>query len=257
MVALENKMTRKKRVYRFLQMGCILMFLVCYLGYLWIEQEEAEAGQVYQKATFNRANQQGLERQGKRQSDVVQWWELQKEQYPDLIGWIQGKGLDYPIVQGEDNEFYLHHLADQTPNIMGAIFLDARDTSDLDGDIMVIYGHTTSDGTMFAPLEQFRDETFCEEYGRFSITTPERELLAEIIGVCLVSESEPYPESFETVEERTAFLNWVQAHSIVNTQKEVDEDTPLCILSTCAYDFEDARLAVICKLDEQSIGGTL
>lgn len=105
MVALENKMTRKKRVYRFLQMGCILMFLVCYLGYQWIEQEEAEAGQVYQKATFNRANQQGLERQGKRQSDVVQWWELQKEQYPDLIGWIQGKGLTIRLYKGRTMNF--------------------------------------------------------------------------------------------------------------------------------------------------------
>lgn len=209
-----------------------MVFLVCYFGYLWIEQEETEAGQVYQKASFNHAKQPVLEEQGKRQQDRIQWWELQKEQYPDLIGWIQGENLDYPIVQGQDNEFYLNHLADQTPNIMGAIFVDARDPSDLDGDIMVIYGHTTSNGTMFAPLEQFRDETFCEEYGRFFITTPEKELSAEVIGVCLVSGSEPYPENFETVEERTSFLDWVQTHSMVNIQVEVDENTQLCILST-------------------------
>lgn len=238
-------------MYICLQMGCILLFIACFLGYLWIEQEEIEAEQVYQKATFNHTKQQGLDECGKRQSDTAQWWEIQKEQYPDLIGWIQGENLDYPIVQGQDNEFYLHHLADQTSNIMGAIFLDARDPSDLSGDIMVIYGHTTSNGTMFAPLEQFRDETFCQEHGTLSIMTPEKELSAQVIGVCLVSGFEPYPESFETVEERRSFLDWIKSNSVVNTQVEVDEETSLCILSTCTYDFENARLAVICKLDEQ------
>ena len=47
---------------------------------------------------------------------------------PDVIAWIQIPALDisYPVVQGKDNAYYLHHLFSGESNINGSIFVDCH-----------------------------------------------------------------------------------------------------------------------------------
>ncbi len=77
---------------------------------------------------------------------------------PSAIGWIynQGTTLDYPVVQGNDNEYYLKHLIDGTENKLGSIFMDSRNQANFSDDITVIYGHNLEDGSMFTSLEKYK-----------------------------------------------------------------------------------------------------
>lgn len=83
---------------------------------------------------------------------------------PDIYGWIHvdGTNIDYPLVQGEDNDFYLDHAFTGDPLVIGSIFVDYRN----DDMIMrnyntVFYGHNITSGKMFHDVENFfKDDYF-------------------------------------------------------------------------------------------------
>lgn len=175
-------------------------------------------------------------------------WQDLRAQFPDLVAWITGPDWDYPVVQGTDNDFYLTHLADGSPNQSGAIFLDAAAAADFSGEIACIYGHTITRDTMFSGLRQYRDPAYCREHPTLLLETPGGTAELTVIGVCLRRGDDPYPTELDTPADRAAFLAWVAEHSLVSLDVAVD-DEPLVILSTCAYDYENARLAVVTRLN--------
>ena len=89
-------------------------------------------------------------------------FQAKREIFPSIIGWIQSEGtvINYPIVQGANNEFYLHHLPDGVPHPWGAIFLDYRNSGDFSDASNLIYGHNMRSGDMFGSLKQYK----CHEF---------------------------------------------------------------------------------------------
>ncbi|MDO4510174.1 MAG: class B sortase, partial [Lachnospiraceae bacterium] len=75
----------------------------------------------------------------------------------DVIGWIYipSIGLSYPVLKGEDNNYYLHHTMEGTANSSGSIFMDAESDSDMRGFNTFFYGHAMKNGTMFGSLKEF------------------------------------------------------------------------------------------------------
>lgn len=62
---------------------------------------------------------------------------------PDIVAWIyiEGTEINYPVVQGIDNQYYLKHLFNGKWNSSGCIFLDSRNTPDFSDRRSIIYGH--------------------------------------------------------------------------------------------------------------------
>ena len=94
-----------------------------------------------------------------------QWLEYirqSKKKYPDLVGYIEIENLDilYPILQSDDNSYYLDHLIDGSKNSRGEIFLDYRNNGEsfLKNDNIILYGHNLADGTKFHNLTRLREE---------------------------------------------------------------------------------------------------
>lgn len=178
-----------------------------------------------------------------------------KQDLPDVIGYIEvGESvLAYPVVQGSDNDFYLDHLADKSPGRSGAIFLDSGCKRDFSGDISIIYGHMMNNGMMFSPLKQYRDEDFARENDIIKIYTEEEEISARLYSVFLADGiHESYPLGFIEDKKRTGFLKEVRKRSLVNL--DIEEELPepdrrIIVLSTCAYDFKEARLVLVAVED--------
>ena len=83
------------------------------------------------------------------------------------MGWItiEGTNINYPIVKGTDNDFYLNHDFNGQENIAGSIYLDFESQGDFDGRNNIIYGHNMKNGSMFAALEKYTSEDvskFCD-----------------------------------------------------------------------------------------------
>ena len=97
---------------------------------------------------------------------------------PDTVGWItiEGTNINYPIVKGTDNDFYLNHDFNGEENIAGSIYLDFESQGDFDGRNNIIYGHNMKNGSMFKDVVRYKDEAYFKEHQFFTIYTPEREI---------------------------------------------------------------------------------
>ena len=92
----------------------------------------------------------------------------------ECVAWIRidGTEIDYPVVQGNDNSFYLKHLFGGEWNGAGCIFLDLRVEPDLSDRHSVLYGHHMKNGTMFSDITNYKDQTYYESHATGMILTP-------------------------------------------------------------------------------------
>ena len=88
-----------------------------------------------------------------------------KEINPDVVAWLHVPALDlsYPVMQGEDNEYYLTHTLEDEYNPLGSIFMECTNLPDFSHGNTLIYGHNTADGTMFGRLREFGQDPSLRE----------------------------------------------------------------------------------------------
>lgn len=93
---------------------------------------------------------------------------------PDIIGWIYVENTDisYPLLYSGDDTAYLRHAYDGSPLNAGSIFLRGANAPDLSDSLSVIYGHMTSNHTMFGGLTDFQDASYRASHSYFQIVLP-------------------------------------------------------------------------------------
>ena len=169
---------------------------------------------------------------------------------PDAVGWIECEDVDisYPVVHTDNNDFYLKHAADGTPNNSGSIFLDASNLG-LDEPHVLIYGHNMQDGSMFSALLQYRDEAFYRTgTDCFLLYTPDHVFRYQIFSVQVVSGNAAcYRVGFSPDTAFDAFLQELRAQSLYETGVSVNSDDKVVTLSTCADGSGDSRMVVSAK----------
>lgn len=115
----------------------------------------------------------------------------------EVVAWISipALELEYPVTQGEDNEYYLHHAYNKKANFAGSIFLDSRNHADFQDQNTILYGHNMLNGSMFGSLKHLEVST----HPRVIVYTPESVLEYEAVEdrIISVSEKEYYQTSFQ------------------------------------------------------------
>ena len=170
---------------------------------------------------------------------------------PQVIAWLcSGDGIiNYPVVRGTDNEYYLDHLIDGTVNRNGSLFMDFRNEADFTDQNTFIYGHNMLDGTMFASLSRYSETGYYEAHPSILLVTPEKSYSLQVFGGCVVpGNSDVYQLSFRDEADFAAYLEKIRTLSEFSTPVEVGQKDRIVTLSTCAYNYEDARYALFCKL---------
>ena len=158
---------------------------------------------------------------------------------PDVVGWIYIEALDgisYPVVQGEDNEEYLHTTYENNYNFAGTIFIDYENSRDFTDCNTLVYGHNMKNGSMFGRLKNFsEDQTTYEKSKYFWIFTPEKDYRYEIISAYTTGvNSDTYTLFKGPGDEFQEYLDTIKGYSEIET-----DDTELTIkdrivtLSTC------------------------
>lgn len=167
----------------------ILILVVCIIALgiagfklirIWLMYQEGvteyEELKEYVNETPENDGENGNESEADENSDVattIDFEELQKIN-PDIVAWIriEGLGIDYPVVQGEDNEHYLHYTFRGEANVAGSIFLDYRNKADFSDPKIILYGHNMKNGTMFGSLKKYQDESVFQENQIITIYLP-------------------------------------------------------------------------------------
>ncbi len=169
---------------------------------------------------------------------------------PDTVGWIrfypEPSEINYPIVQGQDNDYYLHNTFSANENTLGAIFLNCENKADFSDKNSIIYGHRMRDGSMFRHLQDYDDKSFWEKYPYFYIYTPDgREITYEIYSAGVVRDtSESYQTEFATEEDFQKFIDLTKSASEYDTGVEVTADDTIVTLSTCTSASDENRFVV-------------
>lgn len=176
----------------------------------------------------------------------VNFWSLQ-EINPDVVGWIYSEGttINYPVVQGSDNSYYLKHLMDGSYNADGSIFVDSNNRSGFVDGNTIIYGHNMKDGMMFADLLNYADQTYYEAHPVIWLLTPKRNYqIVLFAGYTTDGNSDTYT-IFDSADDALYTYGEERIQkSDFQTDVKLKKGEQLVVLSTCAYSKENARYAV-------------
>ena len=179
-----------------------------------------------------------------------------KEDNPDIVGWleIEGTNINYPVLQGDDNEYYMSHNYKKEKSEKGSIFLDSNYDWDKPSSNLLIYGHNIITGEIFKDLLKYSDEEFYKEHKTIRFTTVEEDLEFEVLSAF---KSRVYYESEKNVfryyqfidakneKEYNEFVDNAKKSSIYDTNVNAEYGDQLITLSTCSYHTENGRFALI------------
>lgn len=171
----------------------------------------------------------------------------------DVVGWvyIDGTNINYPIVQGEDNRYYVSALMDGTENKAGSIFMDYMNNADFSDMHTILYGHNMKNGTMFHDIVNYQEQEFFEQHPVGLIMTPEKNYYFDVVSAYVASLADPSWQ-LEFVDDADA-LQWLQdsiVRSAVACDIQPQPGDKIITLSTCTYEFEDARFILVGILHE-------
>ena len=169
----------------------------------------------------------------------------------DIKGWIFGEGtnVDYPILQTDDNDFYMDHLYNKEANSSGSIFADYRNESDFSDRNTVLYGHHMGNGTMFGSIEHYASQDFYDATPTMMLYTPEGDYRIELICGTHESGDEQFVEfNFKTEEDFQKYVESFRERSTFKSDVQVQPGDKLISLCTCAYVFDNARFLLMGRL---------
>lgn len=153
-----------------------------------------------------------------------------------LKGWIYipALNIEYPVVQGTDNIYYLDHTFEKKENKAGAIFMDYNADPLMTDYNTFIYGHNMKNGSMFGKLKNFiRDEELCDSRPYIYYFTREKNYQYLIVSY-YVTEDGSYSYSLPANEtEYEDYLSYILALSPYKCSREIPEEGPILTLSTC------------------------
>ena len=174
-----------------------------------------------------------------------------RSQNQDVVGWIRLEGtvLDYPVVQGEDNAYYLDHTVLGEENRAGSIFLDYRNDSAMADANTVIYGHRMNNGSMFAELLNYAEQEYYEAHPTLYLATPEQDYRLE---VAIAGEAEGdldfVTQAWASEEDFEEALGELENISAIDTDVSLEYGDKLVTLFTCVRGDAAKRFIVVCKL---------
>lgn len=155
----------------------------------------------------------------------------------EIIGWVylENSSINYPIVKGNDNSFYLNHSMDKSYNTAGWIFADYRCFPDFSSKNTTIYGHNRRDSSMFATLKNVINEDWYTKSKYLTIATPEGNRIYEVFSVYSIKAETYYSTpDFYSDEEFMDFLNTLKQRSVYDFNVSLNSFDSIVTLSTCA-----------------------
>jgi len=193
--------------------------------------------------------------------DIIEYYQKYSEDYVGFLE-VSGCNIMYPVVQGDDNEYYLTHTYTGRQNKAGSLFLDYRCTITEEevSPNLVIYGHNQEDGTMFGKLKLYKDNCSFYKYNPFVTFSTLYDVNDYVIFAYFVTNATAendingevfhYHDYIDALSDEATF-NWymeeVYERNQIISPVDVEYGDELLVLSTCSSDFSEARFVVFAR----------
>ena len=186
------------------------------------------------------------------------------EKNTDVVGYIQipNTKINYPVVQGEDNEYYLHHGLDKGELYAGSIYVDNEvdlslgDTSEtVQNRTISIFGHNMKNKTMFGDLVKFKNQSFLDENPYGVYYSEDGSVYAmEIVGTYITSGNTDEflrIRNLDDINVLEEFKSFINENAVTRTDVDINLGDKVGILTTCTYEYSNARYAVVVVFKKQ------
>ena len=164
-----------------------------------------------------------------------------KEKNPDTVAYLKvnNTNIDYVVVKGQDNKYYLDHNFNKDKNVSGWVFADYRNRFDGNDRNIIVYGHNTWDGSMLGSLRNVLKEEWYQNKDNHKIMfITENELAYYQVFSTYVTDSEEYyiTTSFTSDSDFETFINTLKFRSYYDYNVRLSKDDSILTLSTCSGD---------------------
>lgn len=237
--------------------GALNVITVCLIGIILVSGYKiGKTMWEYQvaKSAYTNISEKTAKVDPKQFTGVVDWKALKKVN-PDVQGWLYQKGtvINYPVVQGTDNDTYLHTRFDKQWSGGGTLFVDCRMEKDFKGFNSIIYGHHMKDGSMFRSIRGYtKEDGYYDKHKTLELATPHGNYHLVVFSAFITkaTDEDTYKMTYDEAEKQ-AYIDraWERSElPITRDSVDVTRNDRLVTLSTCAYDYEEARYIVMCKM---------
>ena len=175
-------------------------------------------------------------------------------QNADTVAWltIGDTVINYPVVQGQDNQYYLAHRFDKEYSRAGTVFVDYRNTPDFQDQNTIIYGHYMGNGTMFCTLQDYKKQAYYDQYPTMTLYTPKGDYRVEFFaGMIVPIRKKALPcfyMQFENDEAFSTYIAYAKRRSTFQSTVDVQPGDRIVTLCTCTYEVYNARYVLQGKL---------
>lgn len=207
-----------------------------------------EVQEKFEKVEVAKSNSK-IEKKKEKDREAREKIEEVKKSYPSVIGWIKvgGTEIDYPIVKGSDNEFYLNHNYKDDYNVFGAIFMDYRNKEDFSDENTIIYGHNNVRAGNFKDLHKYEAEGFFKEDRFIEVYSLSGYKKYKVFAVYNAGAYDKFRNPSYSEEDGKKLISYIKERNILKTEvpREIKD---ILTLQTCSP--KDTRFVVQGKLVE-------
>lgn len=246
----KKKINRKKIIILILILVFALMFCISTIKIINYLKDNKENRQIQKKIS------KAIIVTPSKEKKYIVDFKLLKKENPDTIAYLKvnGTNIDYVVVKGNDNNYYLNHNFNKSFNVSGWIFADYRNKFDSSDKNIIIYGHNTMDGSMFGTLKNTLNKDWNKEEDNQTImlVTSESINYYKVFSTYKIEEEDYYTNtSFNNDKEYEEFLKRLKFRSIYSHEVSVSKYDKILTLSTCTPDGKN-RVVLHAKLIDKS-----
>lgn len=176
----------------------------------------------------------------------------------DIKGWIQIEAtkVNYPILQSDNNEYYLNHNYKKEKSKYGSIYLKTGIDINNNNSNLILYGHNMKDGEMFKTLLDYADKNYYETHKQVTIITQNEKRKYEVIAafksrIFYKDEKNVFRyynyTTFENEDMYNEYINNINKIKLYDTETTATYGEQLLTMITCEYSIENGRMVVVAK----------
>ncbi len=237
---------------------CVIVIIISSWQIFTILSSRHIAKQQYQKITtefikFNSDDNKNSDNKLKvgGNTPISVDFESLSSKYSNAVGWIYiNEDISYPVMQGNDNDYYLTHLPNGEENSSGAIFADYRNSTVGEDDNYIIYGHNMKNNSMFGSLDNFKNSDYYVENNKCYLYTETKTYVYNIVaGFVTDSSSNVYNIEFYNDNEFSSLINDACSKSAFKSNYTYKTGDKFLTLSTCTNGSDNSRFVLLCVLN--------
>ena len=171
-----------------------------------------------------------------------------------VVGWLycEDTVINYPVAQCKNNKYFLHYRFDGVEHKAGCLFVDASNHGDFKDPNTIIYGHHMKNGSMFGTLTNYKKQDYYDEHPTLLFLTPKRNYVLRLFaGYVCAADGEAWRLDFADEADRAAWVEKAIDASTFDSGIVPTAQDRIMTLSTCSYEFDDARYVLLGILEPQ------